>query len=127
MPNSLHRSDQLNSNVARYPSPTLKAQYPQFSVALGFDKYPIAVSRNVAAYWPQVWPDGGLKIANSEGAHVIWRSWSSVAIIPEMRRVMGSRGLSHACQNSGISGREMVTPQKRPNVIIIGGFSKFAM
>src|SRR2546423_2333568 len=44
-----------------------------------------------------------------------------------MRRVIGSRGLSHACQNSGIKGREIVTPQKRPNVIIIGGLRRFAM
>lgn len=127
MPNSIHRFAQLNSSVARYPSPTLNTQYPQFSVALGLERYPIAVSRKAAAYWPQVWPGGGLKIASSEGAHVIWRSWSSVAIMPEMRRAMGSRGLSHACQNLGIRGREMVTPQKRPKVIMMGGFNRFAM
>ena len=47
--------------------------------------------------------------------------------MPFTRRDIGSSGLSQACQNFGIAGRGIVTPQKRPNVIIIGGLRRFAM
>jgi hypothetical protein len=40
---------------------------------------------------------------------------------------MGSRGLSQEPQKAGMLGRGMVTPQKRPKVIMIGGLRRFAM
>ena len=66
-------------------------------------------------------------MASSCGAH--WTgSWcSSVDIIPDTRRVMGSRGLSQEPQKAGMLGRGMVTPQNRPNVIMMGGLRRFAM
>ena len=66
-------------------------------------------------------------MASSCCAHWTGRSCSSVDIIPDTRRVIGSRGLSQEPQKAGILGRGMVTPQKRPKVIMMGGLRRFAM
>ena len=66
-------------------------------------------------------------MASSCCAHWTGRSCSSVDIIPDTRRVMGSRGLSQEPQKAGMLGRGMVTPQKRPKVIMMGGLRRFAM
>jgi len=47
--------------------------------------------------------------------------------MPEISRVKGSRGLSQSRQKAGIEGFGMVTPQKRPKVIMIGGLRRLAM
>ena len=66
-------------------------------------------------------------MASSCCAHRTGRSCGSVDIIPDTRRVIGSRGLSQEPQKAGMLGRGMVTPQKRPKVIMMGGLRRFAM
>lgn len=55
------------------------------------------------------------------------RSWSSVDIIPPMRRVNGSSWYIQARQNPGIEGAGMVTPQKSEKRIMMKGFMREEM
>src|SRR5271170_6960803 len=66
-------------------------------------------------------------MASSEGVQVTFRSWSSVDIIPPMRRVNGSSWYIQARQNPGMEGTGMVTPQKREKRIMMKGFMREEM